>query len=373
MVTSLLDTDMYKWTMLYYLYGTPFRNMKTNFSLMNRGSENILKYVDIHELRQELDATKRLVLCGNEIEYIQKILFEHIVDVDESFFDFITEYSLPDYIMYEDNGELNLSFEGPWTKVSLWETIAMSTICELYYKNIGFDGSDSLQKGISKINKLQANKVPLDTIIEYGTRRRASKAIQHDIMWAMAGELKTSNLLLAKELDITPMDTMAHEIFMGIEAATRDQANENNIVSAILSDWKDIFKESLHIALIDTYTTEAYLESIKLEPAILCDYRGMRQDSGDPEAIADMYIAFLKEYNVDPKDKVVLFSDALDEDKIADLYHKYKNVTNPKFGWGTDFTCDIDVPNLNIVVKMTECNGVSTKKISDSPGKTMGV
>lgn len=45
----------------------------------------------------------------------------------------------------------------------------------------------------------------------------------------------------------------------------------------------------------------------------------------------------------------------------------------PAFGIGTNLTNDTGVPALNIVMKLTSCNGQAVAKIADTPGKILNV
>jgi nicotinate phosphoribosyltransferase len=66
-----------------------------------------------------------------------------------------------------------------------------------------------------------------------------------------------------------------------------------------------------------------------------------------------------------------VFSDALNFPKAFALYERFADHVGCGFGIGTHLTNDVGVPALNIVMKLTHCNGAPVAKLSDTPGKTL--
>lgn len=86
---------------------------------------------------------------------------------------------------------------------------------------------------------------------------------------------------------------------------------------------------------------------------------------------AEKAIAHYERLGIDPMSKTLVFSDGLTVEKSLRLYRALCGRINVSFGIGTNLTCDIPgVEPMNIVIKMTACDGQPVAKISDAPGKT---
>ena len=176
----------------------------------------------------------------------------------------------------------------------------------------------------------------------------------------------TSNVHLAREFDLKPIGTMAHEWLMA-----HQQLGPRLIDSQIaaLDCWVREYRGLLGIALTDCITMDAFLADFDLYFAKLFD--GLRHDSGDPLEWAEKAIAHYEKLGIDPMSKTLVFSDGLDLAKSLRLYRALSGRIHVSFGVGTNLTCDIPgVEPMNIVLKMIACNGQPVAKISDTPGKT---
>ena len=136
-----------------------------------------------------------------------------------------------------------------------------------------------------------------------------------------------------------------------------------------LKDWYDEYKGDNGTALTDTVTTDLFL--LDFDRSMVNNYSGVRHDSGDPYVWGEKIIEHYKSYGVDPKTKLLLFSDSLDFDRAQELYDYFKDKAKVSFGIGTFVTNDTCVEPLNIVIKLQYVNGRPVAKLSDAEGKSM--
>jgi nicotinate phosphoribosyltransferase len=174
--------------------------------------------------------------------------------------------------------------------------------------------------------------------------------------------LGTSNVLLAKEFNVTPIGTMAHEWLQAGQALTRIRDSQK----FMLQKWADVYRGDLGIALSDVVGVDAFIRDFDLYFAKLFD--GCRQDSGCPFEWGEKIIQMYKDLRIDPATKVAVFSDSLDISKAKKLYDRFHGRLKIMFGIGTNLTNDVGVEPLNIVIKMVSCNGMPVAKIADGNG-----
>ena len=212
-------------------------------------------------------------------------------------------------------------------------------------------------------------------IADYGTRRRFSKDWQLEVLQTLSRELGhgakgqlagTSNVLLAKQLGLTPLGTMAHEYLQACQALG-PRLRDSQVFG--FESWAREYRGDLGIALSDVYGIEPFLRDFDLYFCKLFD--GARHDSGDPFAWGERMIAHYKKNRVDPKTKILIFSDGLTVPKTIELYHQFKGRCQLAFGIGTNLTNDLGYEPLQIVIKMVHCNGQPVAKLSDTPSKNM--
>jgi len=274
--------------------------------------------------------------------------------------------------------DLKVEICGPWYSAILWEVPLLAAISELYYLKLGIAPKfrkERYKTNVDKVDKLIKHKV---NFIEFGTRRRFSFGVQNELLDDMSTRkqisqycLGTSNVLLATTHNMRPIGTQAHEWFMFHGAIFGPQM----ATSIALDKWAETYKGKLGIALTDTYTTDWFLRSFDYVRASLWD--GVRQDSGDPMEFADKIIKHYESLGIDPSTKTIVFSDSLDVDKVLEIEEYVNKRIKTVYGIGTNFTNDVGVDPLNIVIKMTACSYnregfVPTVKLSDNPGKRSG-
>jgi nicotinate phosphoribosyltransferase len=100
-------------------------------------------------------------------------------------------------------------------------------------------------------------------------------------------------------------------------------------------------------------------------------FDGARHDSGDPFSWGERMIAHYQHNRVDPKTKTLIYSDGLTVPRTIALFEQFRGRCQLAFGVGTNLTNDLGYDPLQIVIKMTRCNGQPVAKLSDTPGKGM--
>jgi nicotinate phosphoribosyltransferase len=388
-VRSLLDTDFYKLLMCQSV----FRNKpdtQVTFSLINRtASIPLAKLIDEGELREQLDHVRSLSLARGESTWLRGNTFYGKRQMFRpDFMEWFEGLRLPPYHLERVGDQYELTFEGKWPEVMLWEIPALAVLMELRSRAVlrgmgRFElqvlyarAMTKLWEKVERLRKLQNLR-----LADFGTRRRHSFLWQDWCVQAMLEGLGpafigTSNCLIAMRRDIEAIGTNAHELPM-VYAALADTDEElAQAPYKVLADWHEEHSGNLRIILPDTYGTKNFLRNA---PDWLAGWTGVRIDSGDPAEGADTAIAWWKERGEDPKKKLVIFSDGLDVDKIEELHRQFQGRVNVSFGWGTlltnDFrglTPDDRLAPFSLVCKATEANGRPCVKISDNPNKATG-
>ena len=388
-VRSLLDDDFYKLLMCQSI----FRNRpdtQVTFSLINRSSKiRLADLIDEGELREQLDHVRSLSLSRGESTWLRGNTFYGKRQMFRpDFMEWFEGLRLPPYHLEKHDGQYELTFEGRWPEVMMWEIPALAILMELRSRAVlATMGKFELQvlyaramarlwEKIERLKKIDGLK-----IADFGTRRRHSFLWQDWCVQAMIEGLGssftgTSNCRIAMRRDIEAIGTNAHELPM-VYCALADSDDElRQAPYRVLADWHEEHDGNLRIILPDTYGTEGFL---KRAPDWLAKWTGIRIDSGDPAAGAEIAINWWKERGEDPREKLVIFSDGLDVDKIEELHARFRGRVNVSFGWGTLLTNDFRgfAPNdglspFSLVCKAISANGRPTVKLSDNPNKAMG-
>jgi nicotinate phosphoribosyltransferase len=388
-VRSLIDTDFYKLLMCQSVFRNK-RDTQVTFSLINRSTHvPLARLIDEGELREQLDHIRSLSLRRNESTWLRGNTFYGKRQMFRpDFMEWFEGLRLPPYHLERVGDQYELTFEGAWPEVMLWEIPALAVLMELRGRAVLNDmGRFELQvlyaramtKLWEKIEKLR--EVPDLRIADFGTRRRHSFLWQDWCVQAMFEGLGdsfvgTSNCLIAKNRDLEAIGTNAHELPMVYAALAKDDAALKQAPYDVLADWHEEHDGNLRMILPDTYGTEGFLRDA---PDWLAGWTGIRIDSGDPATGAETAIRWWKERGEDPTKKLVIFSDGLDENKILELHAQFAGRVRVSFGWGTlltnDFrglTPDDRLAPFSVVCKAVEANGRATVKLSDNPNKAMG-
>ncbi len=372
-ITSLLDTDLYKFTMMQVvLHQFPGAQVSYRFKCRNAG-------VDLGRHAEEIRAEIRQ-LCGlrfqeAELRYLRGMRF-----IKSDFVDFLGLFQLNDkYITVTPlaDGGLDLRIEGPWLHTILFEIPVLAIINEVYFRHATSMPNYPLgrERLAKKIEQIQGPGLSQLKIADYGTRRRFSKAWHEEVLRVLMSNLGpqlagTSNVLLAMKLGLTPLGTMAHEYLQACQALG-PRLRDSQVFG--FESWAKEYRGDLGIALSDVYGVAAFLRDF--DPFFCKLFDGARHDSGDPFVWGEHLIAHYESNRVDPRSKVLVFSDGLTVPRTIELFERFQGRCQLAFGIGTNLTNDLGDPPghvpLQIVIKMVKCNGQPVAKLSDTPNKNM--
>ena len=372
-IPSLLDTDLYKFTMMQaVLHQFPGAEVEYKFRCRTDGVR-LAPYVD--QVREEIRALCALRFTDDELDYVRSLRF-----MKSDFVDFLELFKLNQkYVRVNatDEGDLDIRVRGPWLHTILFEIPVLAIVSEVYFRNTqpNLDWNEGRRRIADKIAQLKKPGLEELKIADYGTRRRFSLAWQRQLLQTLKdglgsgakGQLTgTSNVLFAKELGLRPMGTMAHEYLQACQALG-PRLRDSQIFG--LEKWAQEYRGDLGIALSDVYGINAFLRDFDMYFCKLFD--GVRHDSGDPFSWGERMIAHYRANRCDPRSKLLIFSDGLTIPRCAELFERFHGRIQLAFGVGTNLTNDLGPQALQIVMKMVACNGQPVAKISDTPGKTM--
>jgi len=389
-IRSLIDTDFYKLLMAQSVFRNSPETAVT-FSLINRTtSVRLGDMIDEGELREQLDHVRSLSLSRGESTWLRGNLFYgKRAMFQPDFMEWFEKLRLPPYHLEFRNGQIDLTFEGAWPEVMMWEIPALAIIMELRSRRVlaGLGRFElqvlyarALTKLWEKIERLR--EIPTLGLADFGTRRRHGFLWQDRCVQAMIEGLGdkftgTSNCLIAKNREVEAIGTNAHELPMVYSALAEDDHDLAKVPYEVLADWQQEHDGNLRIILPDTYGTEQFLRNA---PDWLAGWTGLRVDSGDPATGAETAIKWWQRMGEDPRDKLVIFSDGLDVGKIEELSAQFSGRVKVGFGWGTLLTNDFRglVPDdalapFSLVCKAVAADGRPTVKLSDNPNKAMGL
>ena len=390
-IRSLLDTDFYKLLMLQMIWGL-YPNVDATFSLINRTTSVALADdVDEGELRAQLDHARTLRFAKKEMIWLAGNSFYGRAQIFEpEFLKWLANFQLPEYELSKRDGQFHLEFHGPWTHTTMWEIPALAILNELRsraaMKNLDRFELDVLYARAkarmwSKVERLR--ELPDLRISDFGTRRRHSFLWQRWCVEALKEGLGdafngTSNVLLAMDTDLEALGTNAHELPMVLAALSVSDEELLQAPYKVLREWNQYYGGNLLIVLPDAFGTDSFLRDA---PDWVADWTGFRPDSAPAIEGGEKILEWWRSKGVDPRERLIVFSDGLDADTIERAYHHFKERVRMSFGWGTNLTNDFvgcapsDTVVLNpisIVCKVTAANGRPAVKLSDNPNKATG-
>jgi len=395
-VRTLLDTDFYKLLMLQMIWKLhPKREVA--FQLINRTtSVRLADIVDERELIDQLDHARTLRFAKNELIWLAGNMFygtRHIFEPE--FMEWLATFQLPEYELTKRDGQYELRFDGPWTGTTMWEIPALAIISELRARAAmrGMSRFDldvlyarakaKLWSKVERLRILQHEQGPV-RITDFGTRRRHSflwhrwcvEAMQEGLGDSFIG---TSNVKHAMDTGLEAIGTNAHELPMVYAALAEDDEALFEAQYNVLKDWATMYGGNLLVVLPDCFGTTSFLKNA---PDWVADWKGARPDSKSPIAAAQELIDWWKDRGRDPREKLVVLSDAMDVDSIEDAVRALHGQVNLSFGWGTNLTNDFvgcapagvdgQLKAISFVCKVVEADGLPAVKLSDNPNKVMG-
>jgi nicotinate phosphoribosyltransferase len=418
-VRSLLDTDFYKLLMLQFVW-KHFPQTHASFSLLNRSSgERLAELIPTHDIAQQMEHVRKLQFRKSELVWLAGNTFYGRRGIFEPrFLEWLErDFKLSDYSLSVKDGQFLLSFDGLWTETTMWELYALSILDELRTRHnlkrlsefhLDILYAQAKTKLWSKIERLRG--VPGLSVADFGTRRRHSFLWQEYVVKAMAsnlgrGFIGTSNAFLAHKHDLEAIGTNAHEIPMVLAALAPDDAALKLSQYQVLKLWQETYEGALRIMLPDTFGTTQFLAGA---PGWMADWTGQRIDSKNPYVAGDEYIEWLKARGREPRDKLIIASDALDVDEILGLHAYFgwalvRDATAAEFrsaadfldprkwipgrrirfsaGWGTLLTndfrgCDPTAGSgfdpISLICKVSDAEGRPAVKLSDNYAKALG-
>ena len=381
-ITHLTDVDFYKFTIGQYIYHKhPSDTAKWAFKCRNAN----VKFTPemIAEIKRQLDYFCTLKFTQEELDYLSTIKF-----IKRDYIDNYLRHWQPDRSeihvneigmqAYNDCG-LAIECEGTWLNTSFYEIAILTIVNEVYFAYKFGEGAKDIEfqeKTIEKFNKALNGEYKLGVWSEFGTRRRYSYDMQdwlikYIVDKKIPGFVGTSNVWLAQKYGVKATGTLAHECIMAQQGRPEFAPAWSN--KFVMEEWLDEYGVLPGVFLGDTIGTNVFLKDFTLKYAH--SFNGVRHDSSDPFEWGEKLIAHYNRLGINPKTKTLLFSDSLDFKRATALYDHFNDRAHVAFGIGTylsgvqhnDEVCH----PLNIVCKMTECNGLPVAKLSDTPSKSM--
>ncbi len=370
-ITSLLDTDLYKFTMMQVvLHQFPAAQVEYRYKCRNPNI-NLAAYLD--EIREEVHQLCLLRFTEAELQYLRSLRF-----IKSDFVDFLGLFHLPEKCISITEskvpGEIEISVKGPWLHTILFEIPVLAIVNEVYFRNVCREpGWEEGRKRLQEKMRLVVDDPALADfrVAEYGTRRRFSKLWHDEVVTTMKSQMGvhfagTSNVELAMKHQVTPLGTMAHEYLQACQALG-PRLRDSQVYA--LEVWAKEYRGDLGIALSDVYGMDAFLRDFDMYFCKLFD--GARHDSGDPFVWGERLLEHYARNRTDPRTKILVFSDALTIPRAIELAKHFAGRCKISFGIGTNLTNDLGHEPLQIVMKMVRCNGQPVAKVSDAPEKTM--
>ena len=369
-VVSLLDTDLYKFNMDQVIF-----HKHTDlcgeyyFKCRNEGVKFTREMLD--EINGQIDHLCSLKFTKKELDYLRSIRF-----IKNDYVEFLRLWRpIREYVEtgLSADGELSIVVKGPLFSAMQFEIYLLEIVNEVYFR-FTYDYDELLKSAKERLDKKIAafnDGTYTFQFAEFGCRRRLSREWEDVVIKRLATETKncvgTSNVYFAMKYNLTPIGTYAHEfvqMYQGIDSIPLAYTNHY-----AMKDWYDEYQGDNGTALTDTITTDLFL--LDFNRSMVNNYTGVRHDSGDPFKWGEKIIAHYKKYDVDPKNKLLLFSDGLDFDHAQALYDNFKDRAKVSFGIGTFCSNDTKEESLNIVIKLQFVNGRPVAKLSDAPTKAM--
>lgn len=370
-IHSLLDTDLYKFSMMQVvLHHFPAAQVEYRFKCRTPHI-NLRPYLD--EIRAEIKALCQIRFKPEELDYLRSLRF-----IKSDFVDFLELFHLPEKCIHLSEGELpgeiSIVVKGPWLHTILFEIPVLAIVNEVYFRSesnrpVLDEGRRRLTEKIKLVS--QAPDLASFRVAEYGTRRRFSLAWHEEVVTTLKSTMGrhfagTSNVLMAKRHQVTPLGTMGHEYLQACQALG-PRLRDSQVFA--LEVWAKEYRGDLGIALSDVYGLDAFLRDFDMYFCKLFD--GARHDSGDPFVWGERMLEHYQANRVLPRSKTLVFSDSLTFPLAIEIARRFSGRCHLSFGIGTNLTNDLGHQPLQIVMKMVRCNGQPVAKVSDAPEKTM--
>ena len=369
-VISLLDTDLYKFNMDQVIFHK-HTDLCGQYFFKCRNKDVVFTEEMVEEIKEQIDHLCTLTFKKEELDYLRSIRF-----IKDDYVEFLRLWRpIRDYVTVrrEENGELYIEVNGPLFSAMQFEIYLLEIVNEVYFR-MKFDYEQLRRSAEERLDaKIKAMNDGTYTFkfAEFGCRRRLSREWEDVVVRRFVTETKncvgTSNVYLAMKYNVTPIGTYAHEFVQMYQGIDKIPLAYTNYYA--MKDWYAEYDGDNGTALTDTVTTDLFL--LDFNRSMVNNYTGVRHDSGDPYEWGEKIIAHYKKYGVDPKTKLLLFSDSLDFDRAQKLHDYFCTKSKVSFGIGTFCSNDTEEKALNIVIKLQYVNGRPVAKLSDDIGKAM--
>ncbi|EGR2911298.1 nicotinate phosphoribosyltransferase [Vibrio parahaemolyticus] len=385
-IQSALDFDVYKVNMMSAVAAL-YPDAMVSYKFIVRSEEDLSELLP--DVKAEVLKLQDVRFTEDEIAYMKRVapyLKPEFVEALRYFrFNPQSDVSFHNKTMSDGSSQLRITINGLWKETILYETIIMSIVSEVRsrqrWSDIPFEQFQTVLEDKVRYLKaeLERRNITNFKFADMSTRRRFSFQAQRTMLEYLSKELPqcltgTSNYHLARELDLTPIGTVAHEWFMGHQALV----NVRDSQKIALQRWQKMFNGALGIALTDTIGIDAFLKDFDGE--LSNAYVGVRHDSGCPFIWGEKMIAHYESLGIDPMTKTLVFTDGLNFEQALDICEHFQGRVQVSFGIGTSLANDMGnyvndqgeaYQPLSIVIKMVTCNGSPVAKISDEPEKAM--
>lgn len=367
-ITSLVDNDLYKFTMQQALLKLGFGAVPVKYKFHCR-KEGIDFSNHVDSIKDEINSLSELQFKKDEINFLRSLRY-----MSDEYISFIKYFRFDPrecvkVSLNDETGELDIKVKGPWFHTILFEVPILSIVSEVYstIESTSINDVDDSLKIIAKVKDLRKSF----KFADFGTRRRKSKKWHEKIIdycKDVPNFIGTSNVQFAMQYNLIPIGTMAHEWFQAHQQLGYRLADSQKMA---LENWMKVYRGDLGIALSDTINTDAFLKDFD-DPIFYKLFDGVREDSEpDPIAFGYKIVNFYTKRNINPLDKTIIFSNGLTFKTAQEIHNGLMGLINTSFGIGTHLTNNCEIPALNIVLKMVSCNNQPVAKTSNSPGKGM--
>ncbi len=369
-VVSLLDTDLYKFNMDQVIFHK-HTDLSGEYYFLCRNAGVVFTPEMFEEINAQIDHLCTLRFAREELDYLRSIRY-----IKADYVEFLRLWHpIRDYVhtALSPDGTLQIVVRGPLFSAMQFEIYLLEIVNEVYFR-MKYDYAALREAAAARLEeKIRAFRTGKYTFsfAEFGCRRRLSREWEDEVVRRLARETQncvgTSNVYLAMKYGLKPIGTYAHEfvqMYQGIDSIPLAYTNHY-----ALEDWYDEYRGDNGTALSDTLTTDLFL--LDFNRAMVNNFNGVRHDSGNPFAWGEKLIEHYRKYGVDPRTKLLLFSDSLNFDRAQALYEHFSGRVKVSFGIGTFCSNDAGVEPLNIVIKLQTVNGRAVAKLSDTPGKAM--
>ena len=378
-INSLLETDQYKFNM-QNIVAKRYSDYTCTWAFKCRNEDVRFTGEMVDEIREQLDHYCSLSFGADEIEYLKSTL----PWLGAGYLNFLKFWHpVRSEILVNEGGVvpfnkcgLAIEARGTWLDTMMYEIAILAIVNEVYFAfryGVGALDDEFRRRTVHKFAMLKECVYDVGAFSEFGMRRRLSSKTQdwlvgHIVGNGIPGFVGTSNVHLARKYGVRPVGTMAHEFVMAVGQGCHryNPAYSNEFVMDV---WTDEYGTKNGIMLGDTITTECFLMDFSDKFANL--FNGVRHDSGDPFVWGNRMIDHYRKLGIDPMTKTLLFSDSLDFAKATTIRRSFEGRSRVAFGIGTYLSNDTCVNPLNVVMKLTEVNGMPVAKVSDDAGKTM--